>query len=89
MTDAPERIWVTGIEDQPGPREAYTHWGSWPGRTEYIRADVAAAMVAAEREACAKIGDTHGGPTPKAKFDQGYYAAARQIADAIRKRGQP
>ena len=51
---APERIWVTGIDDQPGPREAYTSLGSWPGRTEYIAAtkvqELIRAAVEAERE---------------------------------------
>jgi hypothetical protein len=43
MSDAPTRLWVTHLEDQVGPREAYTHAGSWPGsRTEYILATPAA-----------------------------------------------
>ena len=86
MNNTPERIalrWEPGAAVTNGPLMDH------PDYTQWVRADVAAAMVAAEREACAKIGDTHGGPTPQAKFDQGYYAAAREIAAAIRKRGQP
>lgn len=54
---APERIWVTGLDDQIGPREAYTHAGSWGARTPYIldtpealaaRPEVQALIAAAE-----------------------------------------
>ena len=50
MTDTPERIalrWQPGAAATSGPLMDH------PDYTQYIRADVVAAMVAAEREACA------------------------------------
>jgi hypothetical protein len=61
MTEAPERIkaWVWDLP-YPSKHNGRPEWSSimFPAEqkaTDYIRADIAAAMVAAEREACAAL----------------------------------
>jgi hypothetical protein len=62
MSDAPTRLWVTHLEDQVGPREAYTHAGSWPGsRTEYILATPAALAALPAKEG--------GKPAPRTDYE--------------------
>jgi hypothetical protein len=46
MSDQPERIWATQYMQANAP---------FSGGVQYIRADVVEAMVAAERERCARV----------------------------------
>ena len=48
---------------------------------------VAAAAVAAEREACAKVCDEYTAVGKIEEFDRGWLACARTIASVIRSRG--
>ena len=75
MTDTPERI---ALRWQPGAAVTNGPLMDHPDFTQYIRADVAAAMVAAEREACAALVDGAAFPG----------ILRRTAGEAIRKRGQ-
>jgi hypothetical protein len=86
MTDTPERIalrWQPGVAVTNGPLMDH------PDYTQWVRADVAAAMVAAEREACARAVEAEALEAPSdSDGDQAYDAAIRHAVAAIRKRGQ-
>lgn len=71
MTDFPEKINISPVHRQKRDDDFYlVDRAAFPGKgTEYVRADVAAAMVKAERERCAEIARTHfatGDATPGA-----------------------
>jgi hypothetical protein len=95
MSDAPERI---ALRWQPGVTSALLM--GHPDYTQYVRADVAAAMVAAEREACAEAAVKVGRDAYEAqRMAQGHELAVKtatavlsrqmlELAAAIRKRGQ-
>ena len=61
MSDAPEKIWATEDSANFGEDRFHTAHGPMKGLTEYTRSDLcitraeADAMVAAERERCAKL----------------------------------
>jgi hypothetical protein len=87
MTDAPERIalrWQPGAAVTNGPLMGH------PDFTQYIRADVAAAMVAAEREACAAVADKVADTARQRSNPSLAFLSRRMqaLAAAIRKRGQ-
>ena len=94
MTDAPERIWICPWGGNWSPMDGGTQ------QDEYIRADVAAAMVAAEREACAEAAVKASKDAYEAhRMAQGHEFAVKtatavlsrqmlELAAAIRKRGQ-
>ena len=97
MPDTPERIalrWQPGAAVTSGPLMDH------PDFTQYIRADVAAAMVAAEREACAEAAVKASKDAYEAhRMAQGHEFAVKtatavlsrqmlELAAAIRKRGQ-
>ena len=81
MTDTPERI---ALRWQPGVTSALLM--GHPDYTQYVRADVAAAMVAAEREACAAIARDYDNPLHANQAVA--FNVAGAIFTAIRKRGQ-
>jgi hypothetical protein len=89
MSDAPERIWAWLFIEGKQTEEMQGGWSCIPDKreTEYIRADVAAAMVAAEREAMADEIELY--RMMKRADGRRRIDYARAIAAAIRKRGQP
>jgi hypothetical protein len=97
MTDTPERI---ALRWQPGDAVTSGPLMDHPDFTQWVRADVAAAMVAAEREACAATAVKVGKDAYEAhRMAQGHELAVKTatavlsrqmlaLAAAIRKRGQ-
>ena len=84
---APERIWAGPVAQN---QIDYHEWedGDWDvsgetityaeHATEYIRADVAEAMIVAEREACAKVAESFDAPGGKIVAMQTIAAAIRE-----------
>ena len=57
--DAPERVWVD-LDTSAGPRTAYLGMGSWPGRVEYVRADLIEGLIREKAEAEANRDELQG-----------------------------
>jgi len=85
MTKAPERIWAYEHCEQVTAARSSVMFPSWAEAYEYIRADHALAMVADEREACAKAAINKANHVKRFDLDD-MKLAYRRIAAKIRAR---